>query len=248
MAKVKGSPVYRLKIVPHRPLRSALIALVTTAAVLAAIIASYFYAEYKTSQLRLAPEEALELRNQLQTLNSESADLRRELATYQLSAEVDRKAGEELRKRVVELRAEKAALQRDIDVYRILTSNKNSNPQGISFGVFSVAPTTEGKHLFKLVVQKLAGGDDEFSGELTATIVGQREGKEAKFPLHELALNKNEPLAAAIPLSFKFFQNIETEIVIPEGFSPTRLELAVKSNARRNPVSVQAQLEWPEHK
>ena len=248
MAKVKGSPVYRLKIVPHRPLRSVLIALVITVLVLAAIVASYLYAEHKTSQLRLSPDEALSLRSQLENLTDESAELRRELATYQLSAEVDRQAGEELRKRVVELRAEKAALQRDIDVYRILTSNKNSNPQGISFGVFSVTPASEGKHLFKLVVQKLAGGEDDFTGELTATIVGQRNGEEVSFSLHELALNNNDPLVANIPLNFKFFQNIETEIVIPEGFSPVRLELAVKSNARRNPAKVQAQLEWPEHK
>ncbi len=248
MAKVKGSPVYRLKIVPHRPLRSAFLTLIALLAILFAILASYRYAEYEASRERLSPDEALNLRNQLQTLTSESAELRRELATYQLSAEVDRQAGEELRKRVVELRAEKAALQRDIDVYRILASNKNSNPQGISFGVFSVAPSVEGKHQFKLVVQKLAGGDDDFIGELTAIVVGQRDGKEEKLALHELAVNKSEPLVASIPLNFKFFQNIETEIVIPQGFSPVRLELAVKSNARRNPVTVQAQLEWPEHK
>lgn len=107
MAKVKGSPVYRLKIVPHRPLRSVLIALVITVLVLAAIVASYLYAEHKTSQHRLSPDEALSLKSQLETLTNESAELRRELATYQLSAEVDRQAGEELRKRVVELRAEK---------------------------------------------------------------------------------------------------------------------------------------------
>lgn len=248
MAKVKGSPVYRLKLVPHRPLKSALIALLSIALVLAAVVAAYRYAEYKASIERLSPAEAKALRGQLDVMTTESAELRRELATYQLSAEVDRKAGEELRQRVMELREEKAALQRDIDVYRIMTSKKNSNPKGISFGVFSVSPTTDNKHQFKLVIQKLAEGDDDFVGDLTATVVGQQEGKERRFSLHELAVNQGESMAATIPLNFKFFQNIDTEILMPDGFTPDRLELAVKSNARRNPVTVEAQLEWPKHK
>jgi cell division protein FtsB len=248
MAKVKGSPVYRLKIVPHRPLRSALITLLLLVLVLGAVVASYLYASNKASVERLSPEEGKALRSQLETLTGESAKLHREVAKYQLSAEVDRKAGEELRKRVMELREEKAALQRDVDVYRIMTSKKNSNPKGIGFGVFSIAVAPEGKHQFKLVVQKLAEDDDDFVGDLTAVVVGQQDGKEARFSLHELAVNKGEPMAAKIPLSFKFFQNIDTEILIPEGFTPDRLELAVKSNARRNPVTVEAQLEWPEHK
>lgn len=248
MAKVKGSPVYRLKLVPHRPLKSALITLLSIALVLAAVVAAYRYAEYKASIERLSPAEAKALRGQLDVMTTESAELRRELATYQLSAEVDRKAGEELRQRVMELREEKAALQRDIDVYRIMTSKKNSNPKGISFGVFSVSPTTDSKHQFKLVIQKLAEGDDDFVGDLTATVVGQQEGKERRFSLHELAVNQGESMAATIPLNFKFFQNIDTEILMPDGFTPDRLELAVKSNARRNPVTVEAQLEWPKHK
>lgn len=248
MTKVKGTPVYRLKIVPHRPLRSALIALLLLLLVLGAVAASYFYADAKASAERLSPQEGKDLRDQLETLTEDSARLQRELAKYQLNAEVDRQAGEELRKRVLELREEKAALQRDIDVYRIMTSKKNNNPKGISFGVFSISAAAEGKHHFKLVVQKLADDDENFDGELTAIVVGQHNGKETRFPLHELAANKTEPLAARIPLSFKFFQNIDTEIVIPDGFVPSRLELLVKSSSRRTPMTVEAQLEWPEHK
>lgn len=248
MAKVKGSPVYRLKVVPHRPIKSALISLLLLMVAVGAVAASYFYATNKTSIERLSPQEGKELRSQLDALGEESTTLRREVAKYQLGAEVDRKAGEELRKRVMELREEKAALQREIDVYRIMTSKKNSNPKGISFGVFSIAAAPDGKHQFKLVIQKLAEDDEEFVGDLTAIAVGQQDGKEIKLPLHELAVTKGEPMGERIPLNFKFFQNIDTEILIPEGFTPDRLELAVKSNSRRNPLTVEAQLEWPEHK
>ena len=183
-------------------------------------------------------------------LTQEAGESKRELAKYQLNAQVDRQAGEDLRKRVLQLRDEKAALQRDVEVYRILTSKKSTNPMGISFGIFSVTALTESKSQFKLIVQKLAEGDEDFSGQLRALVVGQKDGAETKISLHELVVNQAgaEPMPENIPLNFKFFQSIDAEIVLPEGFVPMRVELEVKSSARRNPVTVEAELEWPEIK
>lgn len=249
MAKVKGSPIYPLKVVPHRPLKSALILVATALVVVAALVATYLYAENKASNERLTVQEAQALRAQLAAATQEATDLRREQTKYQVSAEVDRQAGEDIRKKVLELREENAALQRDIDVLRIMTSDKNKNPKGISFGIFSVSALPDNKHQLKLVVQKLAEGDDEFTGQLRFVVVGQRDGQEQKISLHELVVAKadGEPLREDIPLSFKFFQNIETEIVLPAGFTPIRVELAVKSD-QRNPTTVEGQLEWPEIK
>ena len=248
--KVKGTPVYRMKVVPHRPLRNAIFTLVALCLMGALVSAAYFYAQYQSDRERLSPQEAQELRAQLAELDQETSELKRELAKYQMSAQVDRQAGEELRKRVLELRDEKAALQRDIEVYRILSSNKSANPMGISFGVFSVSPLADDKKQFKLVVQKLAEGGDDFTGQLQILVVGPKDGNETKISLHELVVSQvgNESFPENIPLNFKFFQNIDTEIVIPDGFVPERVELAVKSNAKRNPVTVKAELEWPDIK
>ncbi len=250
MAKVKGSPVYRLQVVPHRPLKSALIVGGLALLVVVALIGTYEYAENKASSERLTVQQAQDLRTQLAKATEEIAELRREQTKYQVSAEVDRQAGEDVRKKVLDLREENAALQRDIDVLRIMTSDKNKNPKGISFGIFSVSSLPDNKHQLKLVVQKLAEGDDEFTGQLRFMVVGQRDGQETKISLHELAVVKadTEPMTESIPLNFKFFQNLETEIVLPAGFTPVRVELAVKSDSARNATVVEAQLEWPEIK
>lgn len=248
--KVKGSPVYRMKVVPHRPLKTALLTLLFLLLAVLVLVATYYYAQHQTSSELLAPDEAKSLRSQLERLNQEVSESKRELAKYQLNAEVDRQAGEEMRKRILELREEKAALQRDIEVYRILTSKKSTNPMGISFGIFSVTALPDNKHQFKLVVQKLAENEEDFAGQLRIDVIGQRDGKETVLSLHTLAVNKAgaEVLPESIPLNFKFFQNVETEIVLPDGFVPDRIDLTVKSSARRNPVTVKAELEWPEIK
>ena len=250
MAKTKGSPIYRYRVVPYRPVKSALVTLFCLLLIAAALAGTYFYAQIQTGKERLTVPEAQELRSQLEKVTQEAAESRRELTRLEVGAEVDRQAGEEMRKRVLALREEKAALERDIEVYRILTSNRNKNPQGVSFGVFSVSAMPDNKHQLKLVVQKLAEGDEDFTGEMKFMVVGQREGQETKISLHELVVSKAgaESPTEIIPLNFKFFQNIETEIVLPEGFTPSRVELAVKSDSKRNPMTVEGQLEWPEIK
>lgn len=248
-AKVKGSPVYLMKVVPHRPVRNMLIIAALIALVLGAIVATFFYAQNRASSERLTLQEAQELRGQLGKLQQDAEESKRELAKYQLNAEVDRQAGEDLRKRVMQLRDEKAGLQRDLEVYRIMTSKTSNNPKGISFGVFSVTPLADNKQQFKLAVQKLAEDDEDFVGQLRALVVGQKDGSETKISLHELVVSKVgvEPLTENIPLSFKFFQNIDAEIVLPEGFVPQKIELEVKSSARRNPVTVNTDIEWPDN-
>ena len=248
-AKVKGSPVYLMKVVPHRPVRNMLVIAGLAVLVIAAIIATYFFAQNRASSERLTLQEAQELRTQLAKLQQDAEESKRELAKYQLNAEVDRQAGEEMRKRELLLRDEKAGLQRDLEVYRIMTSKTSNNPKGISFGIFSVTPLADNKQQFKLAVQKLAEDDEDFVGQLRALVVGQKDGSETKISLHELVVSKVgvEPLAENIPLSFKFFQNIDAEIVLPEGFIPQKIELEVKSSARRNPVTINTDIEWPDN-
>lgn len=252
MAKVKGSRHYRLKVVPHRPIRNALIASLFVAAVIAALVGTYFYSHYRTASMLISAEQAKELRTELEKVNAEAQDLRQQVTKYQLNAEVDRQVTDEIRHQVVTQREQIAALERDVAVYRIMTSPKNNNPQGISFGVFSVTPVADdgspaNLQRIKLAIQKLAEGDTEFKGELQFTIVGLRGGQEEKIPLSQIEQVREgvAPLTETIPLQFKFFQNIEADIHIPDGFVPSRVELSVRSAAKRKPIVMEGQLEWP---
>ena len=86
-AKVKGSPVYRMKVVPHRPLKNTLITLLLLALAGAALVATYLYAQNKANSEGLSVQEAQELRSQLDKLNQQVSESKRELAKYQLNAQ-----------------------------------------------------------------------------------------------------------------------------------------------------------------
>lgn len=252
MAKVKGSRHYRLKVVPHRPIRNAFIAGLLVIAIILALVGTYWYSHHRTASKLISEDQAKELRTELANVTAEAQDLRQQVTKYQLNAEVDRQVTDEIRHQVVVQREQIAALERDVAVYRIMTSPKNSNPQGISFGVFSVTPVADdgspaNLQRIKLAIQKLAEGDTEFKGELQFMVVGQRGGKEEKIPLYQLEQVRRDlvPLTEVIPLQFKFFQNIEADVHIPDGFVPSRVELSVRSASKRKPIVIEGQLEWP---
>jgi hypothetical protein len=138
-------------------------------------------------------------------------------------------------------------LERSVAVYRMMLSKDYRNPKGISYGTFSVEPNEqENSFHVKLAIQKLSESEGDFEGELRWLVVGREADKEKKYSLHQLVTAKeNEPaLTEIIPLSFKIFQNIEVDVVLPQGFVPARIELQVTS-PRRDATRVDGQVEWP---
>lgn len=246
--KVKPTPVYRMKVVPHRPLRSFFLWLLMLLLIAASLAMVRYYTIYDERQTLLSPEQTTELRQQVANLTNENQALQEQLTHYQVSADVDHQAAESVRQQVLQQEQQIGALERSVAVYRMMLSRDYRNPKGISYGTFTVTRNEKPNEFhLKLAIQKLSEGENDFEGELRWLIVGRENEKEKKYSLHELVpTRENEPaLTEIIPLSFKIFQNIDADVVLPEGFDPVRIELQVTS-PRRDATRVDGQLEWPQ--
>jgi hypothetical protein len=245
MTKVKGSTQFHMKVVPHRPLRSILFASAWAMATFIAVLVTWLYVEERS----ISPAEAKVMRTELAQLTQQVADLRQQLTQAQMNAEVDRKSSEELRQQLLVRREQIAQLEREVAVYQMMSSRASRNPQGITFGRFSVRRVESAEpdlyHL-KLVVQKLAENDAEFVGHLESILVGKTAGAEQRIPLSQLVVAEEgvEPLVEKTPIQFKYFQNIETDLRLPEGFEPVHMELRLVSASKPNPLVIEQKLEW----
>ncbi|MBK8188083.1 MAG: hypothetical protein IPK77_13020 [Cellvibrio sp.] len=247
MDTVKIAPVYRMKVVPHRPLRSFLLGLLVFVLFVLALAAVHFYTIYHERKTLLSPEQTAELRNQLEELTTANLAFQEQLTHYQVTTDVDHQAAESVRKQVLQQQEKIGELERSIAVYRMMLSKDFRNPKGISFGTFSVNPNEqENSFRVKLAIQKLSESEGDFEGELRWILVGREAEKEKKYSLHQLVVVKeNDPaFTEIIPLNFKIFQNIEVDVNLPQGFEPTRIELQVTS-PRRDATRVESQVEWP---
>lgn len=241
MSAVKGSKQYRLEVVPYRPgLRWSLRLL----ALLAACAAVYLAHWYGTSEALKYQEQALAERDQFEAALADSraeADaLRQEVANLKLGAQVDRAASEDVRNEVISLKAEIAELQEDITFYRGLMM-PSADKQGLTIGSLNVISTGEDRRFnYKLVVQQLATNHKMLSGHVNFTIVGRQDGLPMSLALKDVS---ESVTSTDIRLGFRYFQNIEGELVLPVGFEPIRIEIVAKSRGA-NGTTVEKKFGW----
>jgi hypothetical protein len=246
MVKIKASPQYPLKVVPHRPLRQFIIGIILFGIVCALLITVFHFGKASERSKSVSSDFAKKILAESRSSNELIAELKKQLAALQLAAQVDRQTSEDLRAQLLSRREQIGELEREISLLRMMSNKFSNNSQGLGFGTFSVKPLAqEGDYEFRLMVHKLAESGEAFNGNLTADLVGRQGDKQIRIPLTSLIIEDTKGLYQAkfIPLDFKYFQVIEANIRLPDQFEPEYLAVKLVSNSRK-PLVVEQQLEW----
>lgn len=241
MAAVKGSKQYRLKVVKDRPWLDLLSALAIVLLIIAIAQGAFWVGHKKgmAGQGKLANDMDA-LRQELAGARAEATDLRQRLANVTLGSEVDRKANEAIRQEVIELKANVAELQEENGFYRNLMAPQG-NQRGLSFGVVEIIDTNKPRsYKYKVVMQQLATNHELLVGTLSFNIVGRQDGAVMVLPLREISADVD---STNIKLRFKYFQTVEGEMVLPEGFEPERIELQARSSGKDS-VTIEKRFGW----
>lgn len=241
MTAVKGTIPPRLVVVPYRPVRTWLIRLLLLVLTVGAVALSYFLGHLRGfSEQADAVAERDQLRLEQQSSSRIVEELRQEVANLKLGAKVDHKAGEEVRNQVILLKAQVAELEEDITFYRGLMA-PTDNARGLTIGSLNVLTTgIPRQYAYKLVVLQLATNHQVLTGALNFNVVGWRDGERISLPLHQLSEQVD---AEDIRLRFRYFQNIEGRLMLPEGFEPERIELVARSTGA-NAATVEKKFGW----
>lgn len=241
MVAVKGSKQRHLKIIEYRPYRR-IWGWGITALLFAGGLQGAFW--YGHKQGMAGQERAIldlsAIRIELESARSAEAELRQSLANIKLGGEVDRKSLEEVRLEVLDLKSNIAVLEEENQFYRNLMA-PSENAQGLNFGTVEVADTERSRNYrFKIVMQQLATNHELLVGTLNVNIVGRRNGEVTVLSLSDISKDVDNP---NIKLRFKYFQNIEGELVLPQGFEPERIELDARSTGK-NATTVDKRFGW----
>ncbi|CAN0411471.1 unnamed protein product, partial [Discosporangium mesarthrocarpum] len=120
-----------------------------------------------------------------------------------------------------------AQLEQDIVYYRQVVSEETEDT-GLIIGQFDISATqSPGRFRYKLVMrQQDADGDTFLTGHANVNLIGSSNEGQRIIPLRELSADEDE---LDIRLRFKYFQNIEGELALPEGFEPERVQIAAVS-------------------
>jgi predicted RNase H-like nuclease (RuvC/YqgF family) len=169
-------------------------------------------------------------------LEAETRSLQDELARARTSLEVDREAQAHLQQALAESENRVATLNEELQFYRRIVAPADGRT-GLRVQTFEVvdAPIEHSYRLRLLLVQN-PRRSGRASGRVEVALHGQLNGAEASLALEQLA-------AEPQPYEFLYFQDLDLEIIIPEGFVPQAAEVLLRPSGR-NARTVTASFPW----
>lgn len=241
MNSVTGSKQYRSIVVQDRPGRRAAIrAAVLVGLILTGVIAYWSGGQVVLGDYKRLTAENQRLQEELVKTAAELEETRQKLVNHSLGSEVDRKAVEEIRGVVREHEQTIAKLNEEISFYKGLMA-PTERERGLGIRSWEVYPTSDpNRFQFKLVMQQLAVKHSVLSGAVQVTLVGRTNGVEQTFPLDSLS---EEVEKRDIRLRFKYFQYIDGELQLPEGFVVDRVDI-VANATKPKVVQVEKHYSW----
>lgn len=241
MATVKGSKEHHWKVVRYNPYMRVSIGVCFLVVVVASALASYQVAYKQGVQgQEQAYEEKETARSDLELVVISETKLAQELENIKLGSEIDRKSLEAVRLKVLELQTTIATLEEDNQFYRNLMA-PSGNKRGLNFGSVEIVATDQPRtYDFKVVLQQLATNHQLLKGSLNFNIVGRKNGAITVLSLSDVS---KDIKSVNIKLRFKYFQNIEGELVLPVGFEPERIELDARSTGK-NATTIEKRFAW----
>ena len=225
---VKGSKHEKMVVVPYRPGRRFVLVVLLVLGVAVSAVGGFMFSYSNTLRSQQSEQATQQELNELligaETKNSE---LRRQIAILDRSSVMDQLATEEVQETIIGLRDRVAQLEQDIVYYRQVVSAETEDT-GLIISQLDIDVTRESnRYRYKLVLrQQDADGDTFLTGHVNINLVGSQGEEKQILSLRDLSAEQDQ---LDIRLRFKYFQNIEGELVLPENFVPDRLQVAAVS-------------------
>ncbi len=180
-----------------------------------------------------------DLQNQVARLETENQQLRDALARAERTLQMDKTSYQELDRSLKASGEEIVRLREELNFYRNIISPPNKQ-SGLRIQSLKVERTADAKNMYryKMVLIQALKHDFPVNGRARFEIRGTHAGENTVLRFPEAT---DEPIS----FNFKYFQDIEGEFKLPDGFSPQWIKVNVTSRGR-NAQTVEQTYPWPQ--
>jgi hypothetical protein len=212
--------------------------------VLLIAVCGYLVFEFGRIQADYSIVDALQERRQLEVriedLQAEIKSLREQIVLLETHREIDREAYKEVEDSLMSLQAKIQEQSDAIAFYRGIVSPADGN-SGLRVQDLKLSRSSaERVYNVRLVLVQSLQHDRKVSGDVNLTVEGTQDGMAMSYPYEELL---PEETAGNWAFSFRYFQDFEREIVLPDGFTPERINIEVRSTTR-SISSIEESFSW----
>jgi hypothetical protein len=163
-------------------------------------------------------QEQNRLQEKLYQIGRENTELREKYAVLERASQVDKESYHDISDNLKNLQNELLELKQEVAFYRgIVAPSEAASGLHITDLTFDPIGGENGFH-FKLVLTQVMKNEYVVRGRVRLFIEGLQAGHQKQLSLSEVSGGK---LKDDLSMRFKYFQNIEGDIVLPEDFVPS---------------------------
>jgi hypothetical protein len=176
-----------------------------------------------------AAQQRQDYDDQIKDMRKQIAALNQEIALLETHRNIDREAYKDVEVSLADLQ-EKIQEQRDaIAFYRGIISPADGQ-RGLRVQDLSLSKGNDPRQYYvRLVLVQVMQHDRSVKGEVNFSLEGAQDGVATTYKLEKL-IPADE--TSSWPFSFRYFQNFDRQLILPEGFRPERINIEVRSRTK----------------
>ncbi len=156
-----------------------------------------------------------------QRLTVELEEQTQALAARNLELSVEREANAQMQDMFAKQMKKQKELEHELALYRSIMSSDDDNAEGISiYGVEMTPGALANEYQFKLILTQLQKRKQAIQGRAELTLIGMQEGQSVELSVNKLTGSKLE-------FDFRYFQVIDTMVMVPAGFNLSQVKVKV---------------------
>ncbi len=185
-----------------------------------------------------AIERQTELQRELLKVSRDNEALREQIALLETSDKINAEAYRRVESQLADLQDQVQAQSEDIAFYRgIVGADQQA---GLRVQNFELLPGAEpGEFNVRLVLAQALRNKQAISGRVLLAVAGEQAGESVTLGMGQLRGGAAETL----DFSFRYFQNLETELRVPEGFAPATVTVRLVPRGA-NRKDVEESFDW----
>jgi hypothetical protein len=167
---------------------------------------------------------ALSASARIRDLELENSRQREQLEAADVARRVDREGYKQVERSLGDMQSQIARLTQDLSFYRGLVQPDST--AHVKVQTMQIVPeTTAGRFRLKFVLIQTGKPEKEVAGNAAVAIDGLLHGKPLSLSFYQVSPEHRGGLA----YSFRYFQDYDEAVQLPQGFEPTRVQVEVHS-------------------
>jgi len=214
------------------------------AVILAILVGAYLIFEFGRIQADYnivdAFEEQQAFLGEIGALEEQIVELKQEIALLETHRNVEREAYQVVETNLTDLQRKIQEQQDAIAFYRGIVSPKDGG-RGLRVQDLKLTRGKDERHYnVRLVLVQVMQHDRSVKGVVDFSLEGAQDGVATTYTLEQLLPEED---SSNWPFAFRYFQDFDRELILPDGFMPEKINVEVISNTK-SIASIKQSFAW----